>query len=134
MILPLHKSHGDPLHRMFNALQPGTYIPPHRHSNPPKDESVIVVRGALCFVAFDDHGQVEQMIDLVAGDATFGVDVTAGVFHTFVVLEPDTVMFEVKPGPYSATDDKDFATWAPHEEDPAAKEYLLSLEQRRLIR
>jgi cupin fold WbuC family metalloprotein len=134
MILPLHKSHVDSLHRMFNAMQPGTYIPPHRHATPPKDESVIVVKGAICFVSFDSLGNVDQMIDLIAGGETFGVDVVAGVFHTFLVLEPDTVMFEVKPGPYSATDDKDFATWAPREGDPAANEYRLSLEALRLIR
>lgn len=131
MILPLHKSADEPFHRMFNALQPGTYIPPHRHLDPPKAESILVVRGAVCFVAFDNTGQVTTLIDLTSGGATFGVDVAAGVFHTFFVLEPDTVVFEAKTGPYSPVNDKDFATWAPGESNPARAEYLASLELER---
>lgn len=132
MILPLHKSAEASLHRMFNAMQPGTYIPPHRHCAPPKDESIVVVRGALCFVTFDDAGNVTQMVDIAANSPAFGADVVAGIFHTFFILEPDTVMFEAKPGPYSAFNDKDFAEWAPREGDPAAADYIARLQQLRL--
>lgn len=132
IILPLHKSADDVLHRMFNALQPGTYIPPHRHALPPKAESILVVRGSLCFVTFDDLGQITQMADLAAGSSVVGVDVEAGVFHTFFALEPDTVVFEVKSGPYSATNDKDFALWAPREGDVLAESYLERLQAERL--
>lgn len=131
MILPLHKSSQDSLHRMFNAMQPNTFIQPHRHSNPAKAETVLVLRGSLCFVTFDFAGVVDQMIDLAAGSDVFGIDVVPGVFHTFLILQPDTVVFEVKPGPYSPTDDKDFATWAPREGDPAATAYLETLTRLR---
>lgn len=131
MILPLHKSADESFHRMFNALQPETYIPPHRHAAPPKPESILVVRGAVCFLAFDDQGQVTTLVDLAAGTPTFGVDVAAGVFHTFFILEPDTVVFEAKPGPYSAVDDKDFAAWAPRETDPERARYLNELKALR---
>ncbi|HEY4258957.1 MAG TPA: WbuC family cupin fold metalloprotein [Schlesneria sp.] len=131
MILPLHKSADASLHRMFNVMQPGTYIPPHRHLAPPKDESIVIVRGALCFITFDEAGQVEQMTDIAANSPVFGVDVAAGIFHTFFILEPDTVMFEVKPGPYSPVTDKDFATWAPREGDAGAVEYMAQLRRMR---
>jgi len=131
IILPLHKSAEESLHRMFNAMQPATYIPPHRHALPPKAESILVLRGALCFVTFDESGQVEQMMDLKAGSNAFGVDVAAGIYHTFFILEPDTVVFEVKPGPYSPINDKDFAPWAPREGDSAAAGYLADLGQTR---
>lgn len=135
MILPFHKSHEDSLHRMFNAMQPNTYIQPHRHASPPKDESLLVMRGALCFVTFRSDGVVDQMFDVVAGSNLFGVDIAAGVFHSFIILEPDTVIYEVKPGPYSPIDDKDFATWAPKEGAAEASAYLMSLlrlrEERR---
>ena len=132
MILPLHKSAEATLHRMFNAMQPGTYIPPHRHFCPPKPESILVLRGSMCFITFDDSGQVEQMIDVTAGSEVFGIDIEPGIFHTFLILEPDTVMYEVKPGPYSPIDDKDFATWAPREGDSAAAGYLAMLQHKRL--
>lgn len=134
MILPLHKSHDDTLHRMFNAMQPGTYIPPHRHVSPPKAESIVVLRGALCFVTFDDAGNILQMTDLVAGADAFGVDVGPGTFHTFFILDPDTVMFEVKSGPYSPIDDKDFASWAPREGQPGVAEFQARLKLHRAQR
>ena len=116
---------------MFNAMQPGTYIPPHRHIAPPKAESIVVLRGALCFVTFDENGVVQSMTDLIAGSDVIGVDVEPGNFHTFFILEPDTVMFEVKSGPYSPIDDKDFATWAPREGDATVVEYQAKLQQLR---
>lgn len=131
IILPLHKSADETLHRMFNALQPGTYIPPHRHSLPPKAESILVLRGALCFVTFGDAGEVDQMRDLTAGSDKFGVDIAAGIYHTFFILQPDTVIFEVKPGPYSPISDKDFAPWAPREGELAAEGFLAGLHRLR---
>ena len=131
VILPLHKSADALLHRMFNVMQPGTYIPPHRHAAPPKDESIVVVQGALCFITFDESGAILQMTDIAAGSDVFGVDVCAGTFHTFFILEPDTAMFEVKSGPFSPVTDKDFPPWAPREGDPAAADYLAMLRHRR---
>ena len=43
---------------------------------------------------------------------------------------PDTVIFEVKPGPYDAATDKEFAPWAPPEGDPRAHAYLIQLEDQ----
>jgi cupin fold WbuC family metalloprotein len=131
IILPLHKSADALLHRMFNVMQPGTYIPPHRHLAPPKDESIVLIRGALCFITFDESGHVDRMTDIVAGSSVFGVDVCAGIYHTFFILESDTAMFEVKPGPFSPATDKDFAPWAPREGDPGATDYLAQLQQMR---
>ncbi len=131
VILPLHKSADALLHRMFNVMQPGTYIPPHRHLVPPKDESIVVVRGALCFITFDESGTIQQMTDIVAGTDIFGVDVCAGVYHTFFILEPDTAMFEVKSGPFSPVTDKDFPAWAPREGDAGVEDYMAQLRQMR---
>lgn len=127
IIRPFHPSAGATLHRMLNAMQPHSYIPPHRHANPPKDESVIVLKGTLGCLIFSDVGAVEQAHVLGANRPAFGIDIHAGIFHTFVALEADTVMFEVKQGPYEKTSDKDFASWAPRESAPEAKAYLEQL-------
>ena len=132
IILPLHKSPDDSLQRMFNAMQPGTYVRPHRHVLPPKAETILVLRGCLCFMTFDDSGRVDRMIDIAAEADIFGIDVAAGIFHTFFISAPDTVVFEVKPGPYSPIDDKDFAPWAPREGDALAGKYLAGLERLRM--
>jgi hypothetical protein len=57
----------------------------------------------------------------------FGVDIQPGVWHTIAVLTPHVVCFEVKPGPYSAATDEDFARWAPREGDQSAGTYLDTL-------
>ena len=129
IILPLHKSHDESLHRMMNVMQPGTYIRPHRHRNPPKAESIVVLRGSLWFVTFHDDGKVDGYWKLAPGYGDFGVDIVPGVFHTFIVAEEDTVIFEVKPGPYSKASDKDFASWAPSEGEAGVGAYQESLMQ-----
>ncbi len=127
VILPFHKSPDDTLQRMLNALQPGSYVPPHRHKTPPKAESIIVLKGAICYITFKDNGDVDKKIILTANSDITGIDTEPGIYHTFFALEKDTVLFEVKPGPYSPVTDKDFATWAPSENADEAVEYLNKL-------
>ncbi len=127
IILPFHTSDDNSLHRMFNVMQAGTYIRAHWHRTPPKDETLIVMQGAIFVVIFDDQGAIIQTCQLKAGSEVFGVDIKAGVCHTFVVLENDTVVFEVKPGPFNPKTDKDFAIWAPEEGTPEAVTYLEEL-------
>jgi len=130
IIWPCHKSDDNSLHRMFNVAQPGTYIRAHWHRHPPKDESLLVFQGAICAFIFDDQGQVRQQVLLRAGSNEFGIDIAAGICHSFVVLQADTVIFEVKPGPYNPRTDKDFAEWAPAEGTDQAASFLAELHQR----
>lgn len=127
IIQPIHRTQDDALHRMLNVVQPHSYVQPHRHLAPPKPESFVVLAGAIRFVAFDDAGGITECITARAGGDVFGIDVEAGVFHTFYALEADTVIFEVKPGPYVATSDKDFAAWAPREGDAGCTAYMEDL-------
>jgi hypothetical protein len=56
-----------------------------------------------------------------------GIDLAPGVWHTLSPVSAYAVCYEVKPGPYSAANDKDFAPWAPREGDPGAAAYLETL-------
>ena len=137
IIQPFHRSEQDTLHRMFNAVQPDSYVRPHRHLDPPKAEAWIVLRGAVVFFTFEEDGAIRDCIELRASGPAFGVDLVPGVFHTFLATEPDTVVYEVKTGPYSASDDKMFARFAPAEDTPEANwylEHLLQESARRLQR
>ncbi len=127
IILPLHKAPDANLHRMLNAVQPYSYVRPHRHLDPPKAESILVLQGAILTFIFDATGKVEEAMIFAAGTAAFGIDFEPGVLHTFLALQPDTVLFEVKPGPYEAQTDKDFAPWAPVEGSPEAAAYMADL-------
>ena len=129
VIQPFHRQEGAALQRMFNAVQPGSYIAPHRHLDPPKAESWLVLRGALAFFTFDDTGAIAECLEVRAGGDVFGVDLEPGVYHTLVALEVDTVVYEVKSGPYSAANDKAFPSWAPREGSAEAGAYLAGLER-----
>jgi cupin fold WbuC family metalloprotein len=127
IILPFHKTSGDPLQRMLNTLQPGSYIRPHRHVSPQKAESVIVLQGSIAFITFKENGQKDDLFILSSDSDQLGIDIDPGVYHTFFALERDTVLFEVKPGPYSELSDKDFAPWAPAEGAEGDQDFLKGL-------
>lgn len=128
----LHADDADPLHRMLNALQPGTYARPHRHLDPPKSEGFVILQGMAGIVLFAEHGEdiSEEYILLDQERGALIVDVRPGVWHTILALEPDTVLYEVKPGPYFPVTDKDFAPWTPAADSDAVGDYLCGLEQR----
>lgn len=118
----------DRVHRLLNAVEPGSYIRPHRHLHPPKDETIVVVRGALGLVVFDGEGRVAAARLLRADPAgTFGADVPAGAVHSFVALEEGTVFFEVKGGPYVSPVEGDLPSWSPGEGEPGAAAFEAAL-------
>lgn len=118
--LNIHPALDDPVQRLFNAMEPGTYVRPHRHARAEGWELMLVVRGAFSVLAFDESGTVTARADLQAGMGDAAVEIPAFVWHAAVAMAPGTIMFEVKPGPYRALEDKDFAEWAPQEGERAA--------------
>jgi len=124
----IHPGDDSPAHRLLNAMEPGSYIRPHRHLDPLKDETFMIVRGSLGIVVFDDNGRVAEKLRLDAEGENFGVDIPAGVFHTAVSLHNGTIFFEAKAGPYLPLTDAEKAPWAP-ESGVAAETYLAALQK-----
>lgn len=122
----LHPNDAFCCHRLLNAIEPGSFIQPHRHLDPNKDESMVILRGRLGVVAFDEGGAVTGTHLLQAGDAVV-VDIPHGEFHTVLSLEPGTVFFETKGGPYLPLTSEEKAPWAPVEGDGSVNAYLASL-------
>jgi len=122
-----HPRDDHPGHRLLNALQADTYIPPHRHLDPNKDETYVVLRGRLGLVEFDDSGQVLRRLTVGSGGDVLGVDVAHGTWHTAVALENNTVFLEAKAGPYLPLTEAERAPWAPAENSPDAAAYLATL-------
>src|SRR5579864_4406313 len=100
-----HSRMEDNPHRFLNVMVRGTYIAPHRHLDPPKAESFLVLEGELAFFTFDDAGCIASTH--VLGREVMGVDLVAGAWHTMTPLSPHAICYEVKPGPYSASNDKE---------------------------
>jgi cupin fold WbuC family metalloprotein len=125
-----HPADDHPAHRLLNAMQPDSYIQPHRHLDPNKDETFVVLRGLLGLLVFDDAGGVVQTARVGAGGTAIGVDISHGTWHTAVALEPDTVFLEAKAGPYLPFSAAEKAPWAPAENAPEAAPYLAGLKAR----
>jgi cupin fold WbuC family metalloprotein len=124
-----HVSDAAIANRLLNAVEPGSYVHPHRHLDPTKDETFVVVRGSFGLVFFDEAGNVTQTAILRAGGDVFGANIPHGIFHSLVSLEPGSVFFEAKAGPYVPIGDGERAPWAPKEGEPAAAGYLETLER-----
>lgn len=122
-----HDDLADPINRMLNAFEPGTYVQPHRHENPDKREVFIVLRGSLVVVFFDNSGMPTDFVLLDREKGNYAVEIPPGAWHTVIALESGSVVYEVKDGPYSPLDDKNFASWAPKEGDAICGEYLARL-------
>lgn len=123
----IHPADDFPAHRLLNAMEPASYIRPHRHLDPLKDETFLIVRGSLGILVFDADGAIIEKLRLDAAGGNFGADIPAGVFHTAVSLADGTIFFEAKAGPYTPLTEDEKAPWAPEEGVPA-EEYLRSLQ------
>lgn len=94
----LHESLDAKVQRLFNAMEPGTVIPIQRHQN--TAETLMLVRGKMKVVLYNDNKNIIEEAILSHESGNYGIHIPEGVWHCVKILEPDTVMFEVKEGPY----------------------------------
>lgn len=80
-------------------------------------------------VLFSPSGEIMQTCVLEAGGSNMGINIPHGQFHTLVALEPGSVFFEAKAGPFKPLQIEEKATWAPLEGDPDANAYLVKLKE-----
>jgi cupin fold WbuC family metalloprotein len=99
----LHTSLDDHVQRLFNALEPGTVLPVHRHKN--TAETYIVLRGRLEVLMYNENGNLTETVDIYPDKGNYGMHIEAGQWHTINVLEKGTIIFEVKQGPYKPLDE-----------------------------
>jgi len=125
--LNFHEDLADPINRMLNAIEPGTYLQPHKHENPDKREVFIVLRGSLIVVIFDNSGDPVDFVLLDPQKGNHAIEVPPGVWHSVISLKSGTVVYEIKDGPYQQISDKNFASWAPKEGHPDCDKYLQEL-------
>ena len=124
----VHRDYQEPCQRLFNAMEPDSYIQPHRHAAAAQDELLVAIRGLLALITFDDQGQITHVLHF--GSEKYGAAIAAGAevpwdtWHTVVALEPGSILLEVKAGPVDPGRPKEFATWAPEETSEQATVFL----------
>ena len=99
-----HQSLDEKCHRFLNAVEPGTEVPIHKH--PTKDETFVILRGKVRVTTHRDDGSIIEDYILCPEEGNYGVNIPKGVWHTIEALEPNSVIFECKEGPF-----------VPHEKD-----------------
>jgi len=120
--LNLHRSAQDQIQRLMHVFQPGSYVRPHRHDGD-RFEVFTLLAGRAAMMLFDDSGETTEM-EILSTEGVRIVEVPGGAWHTLFALEPDTVLFEVKCGPFRPMTDKDFGPWAPAEGAPGVVETM----------
>ncbi|MDD3875878.1 MAG: WbuC family cupin fold metalloprotein [Bacteroidales bacterium] len=125
-----HVQEDDVIQRLLNAMEPDTYVRPHKHENPDKREVFIILKGMIAIVIFNDVGKVTEKIIMNRKSGVYGVEIPARKWHTLVSLETGSVLYEIKDGPYNAMNDKIFADWAPDEGSEDAKAFLKNIIEK----
>jgi cupin fold WbuC family metalloprotein len=129
----VHQSFQEPCQRLFNAIEPGSYIRPHRHTSDPRDEMLVAIRGLMALIVFNEEGKVLDVVRF--GTERYGevvcaaVEISPAVWHTVISLETGSVLLEIKAGPFDPGQPKDLAPWAPEEGSVEAPDYLGILEK-----
>ena len=101
----LHSSLDSKVQRLLNGLEPGTILPIHRHVD--TEETYILLRGRINIMFYDSDKNMTNEFILDPLNGSYGVNIPQGQWHTLEVLESDSMIFEVKEGPYKPFDKND---------------------------
>lgn len=124
-----HESLDDPINRLINAMEPDTYLRPHRHKNPDKNEIFLLLRGKAVLFLFDDEGNVIEKRVLDPLNGIYGGEIPPDVWHTLIVTESGSVVYEIKQGPFAPLTPENMAPWSPVAEDTEeVKKYMEQLK------
>lgn len=96
--MDLRNSSEDKSQRMLNALEPGTVMPIHRHHG--SSETVVILRGKIKWVFYDDDGNETEKVTLDANGWPRMLNVERDRWHSLVCLESGSVLYESKDGAY----------------------------------
>ncbi len=119
----LHETLNANVQRLLMAMEPDTYICPHRHVESHKWEMFMLLSGKIDVLIFDDDGCLLSRIHM-SPIATRVIQIPANTWHTYVAQQTETLALEIKEGPYIAQTDKEFAPWAPIENTQEATAFL----------
>ena len=117
-----HPELSDPVQRLLNALEPWTYIRPHKHTT--KEESFVLLRGTVLAVAFNDDGTIRDHAILSSKTGILGIEFEENSFHMLTSLETGSAVYEIKEGPFVPHTEGSSAPWSPKEGTHEAKGFL----------
>lgn len=131
----LHINYAEPCQRLFNAIGTESYIPPHRHFQDPKEETLIAVKGLFALIMFDETGSIQTICKFgtekyfIHGASSVGVELPPKIWHTVLAMVENSILVEVKSGPFIDGTAKEIAPWAPAEDSPESAYYFNNLKK-----
>ena len=113
-----HPDGEDALHEMIIAIDPTSYIRPHKH--PGKSESFHIIHGEVDIVVFTDDGEIDRIVRLGAPGSgrSFYYRMSTPFFHTLIIRSDLLIVHEITNGPFRPQATV-YAGFAPDDSDPA---------------
>lgn len=99
----LRNSAEDNSQRMLNAIEPGTELPIHRHSD--SSVTIVCIRGHFEEYFYDDDGNLTDIIDMRHGGTVINLPI--GIWHSLKSLESGTVLLECQDGKWESMKEED---------------------------
>lgn len=101
----LHNNDNSTLQEMIMVFDRANVILPAYH--PDKDESILVIRGSVVIIIFDELGGIKKRIQLEAWGITSSnpcfFRIRRGVIHTLLVSSDYAILKETTTGPFQST-------------------------------
>ncbi len=123
--LNVHESADELVQRFFVAVEPRSYVRPHRHHS--RAELLAVLRGRFDVLIFDAAGTLRERHCAGEGTGLLAFETPPNTWHTLISAAPGSVFLEVKQGPYDPATAVEFAAWAPPEGGADAAKLLETL-------
>lgn len=131
--LKILHSPGFAFNQVVNFVLTDSYMQPHRHPDPKREEEIWLMEGKLAILFFDDQGEITKSIILGKGRDNY-IKIPPLAWHTYVALSEHTISYETMTGVYDPATWKESAKWAPAEGGPEVPPYLDWLKKEAMKR
>ena len=115
----VHADFSEPCQRFFNAIEPGSYVRPHREGVAGRRKLLVGVRGLFVAILFDEQGVPVSFVPFgqsKLADGTrpaIGLEIEPMTWNSVIPIETGSILLEVKPGPFDPQGPRHVAPWAP---------------------
>jgi cupin fold WbuC family metalloprotein len=127
----LHKSDKSKIQKVLIKINHNAYIAPHYHK---KDEMLVILEGLCGLVIFDSKGNKNDFC-IISSEKNnkenryhYGYQINANTYHTLVSLTKESVLLEIKNGPFNEKNNKFIPYWAPKVDSNESKFFLKKLK------
>lgn len=110
--LELHSSHCEKVQRVLIALQRGSYVEPHYHTQPHQWEMFVVMQGSLELKLWSSDGELLSERIIGEGGVSNMMELRPGQIHSVECVSDQALMLEIKEGPFDPLNAKEFPSFS----------------------